>query len=1223
MSESISEIVARTCWQRHSSDSVLLALLSPGLDTDGVIAHLALRSLAAAAQSRARFHGNSAAKETGFESELPLASPIFFVLVSDNTETLAIHRIAEGLRLASSLICASLRYAELLGTAAPHVHAVEEGSSPKQRSEAFLQGGIVVMGGRFFCADVLHHRVTLHFSLVGAVVYVPCLHRHWLPVPSAPRRVAKHLASLAFATELLCARNAKLNRQSTSGVESYASTWGWGTTTSPHSTNPSEGPSSLLSQQWLLKAPLFFVSDHPPALLHCLRSRTILEGRVFLKSFHVGVMEVFPRFRLDIVKQFERPQSLRLDLEPVTAAMSPIDAALTKALRAVVQEVLDELSSLEVRLATPSVSVRGAPPIDGEPRRKQQRVDKDALWSDAKRPCGVHFARVLCDDALSWGRNGLEAILRDALASNSSTVAPYRRLLLSLGDVLYLAQQLPLLAPGTFLIVLENLVTVEERIAPWGVGGANTVDSRRPLWTLSDRFSDIVQLASSRVFEVVNTQPHLKVDAVVHYNVDSDDDEELVVHDSGPKVPTSTNSAPNPAIAIKPPTGSPGEYFTLIKSVSLGWVRSMVRKVQQHRLKNPHASIGIPSMLLVVEEESTLRQLVLQLCMDQQVFAQMELERFLLAYKRLHGNAPSIPTPMPGRVQHHRQRSSAEAEEDGAHDERGAGDDDDDEFRGGGDVAEHILTQHRATNRSTMPSGVGGALPPRSQSSPLNAAFLHTALLSQPLTHASLLTALDDDNFMDAVVASQLQSAPLASDSVVGGVDVHCVGKVDGCVILAVTVRRGLEADVVMLRLVNASYLTPQTLLVFWHAQGPASAALPTGKWDNSGVVPPVGRIVLCSPTLRTLRVVESFQDLVTAQVGLGAQPPTLKIQILHSIPPSTFGDSSAASDVKPSSYQPSTQELAEENATFHQLLLIKSMLTEVLFVDRDSRLETEQHLMSGLSRGAKLQMSTATSLSLAAMPMYLRLRRTSVGSESSANEGPASSASSLPLVIFDEREFRSSLPYHLYCQGFEVLPLTLLHGDYLLSSSYALERKSIPDLIQSLNSGRIYHQLSSLSRIFAHPVLLVEFTKATAFRLSAHEDGTVRGQGDVQRRLMSCLAGNPRVQVVWSRSAQHTATLGMRIRQTFADASTNADPADSSLTQKKENEGAADSIYAMRVLRTFPGVDGSNMTAIMNAAGSLAGLASLSQAAVTNALGPEKGSQLYKFLHGSIIESV
>jgi DNA excision repair protein ERCC-4 len=650
----------------------------------------------------------------------------------------------------------------------------------------------------------------------------------------------------------------------------------------------------------------------------------------------------------------------------------------------------------------------------------------------------------------------------------------------------------------------------------------------------------------------------------------------------------------------------------------------MVRKVQQHRHKNPHASIGIPSMLVVVEEESTLRQLVLQLCMDQQVFAQMELERFLLAYKRLHGNAPSIPTPMPGRVQHHRPRPSADAEEDGAHDERGAGDDDDDEYRGGGDVAEHILTQHRATNRSTMSSGVGGALPPTSQTSPLNAAFLHTALLSQPLTHASLLTALDsEDNFMEAVVASQLQSAPLASDSVVGGVEVHCVGKVDGCVILAVTVRRGPEADVVMLRLVNASYLTPQTLLVFWQAQGPASAALPTGKWDNSGVVPPVGRIVLCSPTLRTLRVVESFQDLVTAQVGLGAQPPTLKVQILHSIPPSTFGDSSAASDVKPSSYQPSTQELAQENATFHQLLLIKSMLTQVLFVDRDSRLETEQHLMSGLSRGAKLQTSTATSLSLAAMPMYLRLRRTSVGSESSANEGPASSASSLPLVIFDEREFRSSLPYHLYCQGFEVLPLTLLHGDYLLSSSYALERKSIPDLIQSLNSGRIYHQLSSLSRIFAHPVLLVEFTKATAFRLSAHEDGTLRGQGDVQRRLMSCLAGNPRVQVVWSRSAQHTATLGMRIRQTFADASTNADPADSSLTQKKENEGAADSIYAMRVLRTFPGVDGSNMTAIMNAAGSLAGLASLSQAAVTNALGLEKGSQLYKFLHGSIIESV
>ena len=97
------------------------------------------------------------------------------------------------------------------------------------------------------------------------------------------------------------------------------------------------------------------------------------------------------------------------------------------------------------------------------------------------------------------------------------------------------------------MIVLENLVAAEERTAPWGVGGANAADSRRPLWTLPDRFLDIVQLASPRVFEVVNTQPHrgsLKVDAVVNYNVDSDDDEQLVVHDGGLKVPISANSAP-------------------------------------------------------------------------------------------------------------------------------------------------------------------------------------------------------------------------------------------------------------------------------------------------------------------------------------------------------------------------------------------------------------------------------------------------------------------------------------------------------------------------------------------------------------------------------------------------------------------------------------------------------------------------------------------------------
>lgn len=58
--------------------------------------------------------------------------------------------------------------------------------------------------------------------------------------------------------------------------------------------------------------------------------------------------------------------------------------------------------------------------------------------------------------------------------------------------------------------------------------------------------------------------------------------------------------------------------------------------------------------------------------------------------------------------------------------------------------------------------------------------------------------------------------------------------------------------------------------------------------------------------------------------------------------------------------------------------------------------------------------------------------------------------------VIVDVREFRSSLPSLLHAAGFVIVPVTLTIGDYVLSPEMVVERKSLPDLIQSFNSGRL-----------------------------------------------------------------------------------------------------------------------------------------------------------------------
>jgi DNA excision repair protein ERCC-4 len=59
--------------------------------------------------------------------------------------------------------------------------------------------------------------------------------------------------------------------------------------------------------------------------------------------------------------------------------------------------------------------------------------------------------------------------------------------------------------------------------------------------------------------------------------------------------------------------------------------------------------------------------------------------------------------------------------------------------------------------------------------------------------------------------------------------------------------------------------------------------------------------------------------------------------------------------------------------------------------------------------------------------------------------------------VIVDMREFRSTLPSLLHASGLLVIPATLTVGDYILTPDICVERKSIPDLVASFNSGRLW----------------------------------------------------------------------------------------------------------------------------------------------------------------------
>ncbi|CAN0421673.1 unnamed protein product, partial [Scytosiphon promiscuus] len=65
-----------------------------------------------------------------------------------------------------------------------------------------------------------------------------------------------------------------------------------------------------------------------------------------------------------------------------------------------------------------------------------------------------------------------------------------------------------------------------------------------------------------------------------------------------------------------------------------------------------------------------------------------------------------------------------------------------------------------------------------------------------------------------------------------------------------------------------------------------------------------------------------------------------------------------------------------------------------------------------------------------------------------------------------------------MFCsqQGFELVPLVITVGDYVLTPEICVERKSLSDLFQSMTSGRLFNQVEAMLKHYKVPVLLIEF---------------------------------------------------------------------------------------------------------------------------------------------------
>ncbi|CCU97573.1 unnamed protein product [Malassezia sympodialis ATCC 42132] len=236
-----------------------------------------------------------------------------------------------------------------------------------------------------------------------------------------------------------------------------------------------------------------------------------------------------------------------------------------------------------------------------------------------------------------------------------------------------------------------------------------------------------------------------------------------------------------------------------------------------------------------------------------------------------------------------------------------------------------------------------------------------------------------------------------------------------------------------------------------------------------------------------------------------------------------------------------------------------------------------------------------------------------------------AGHVSQRPTVVVDMREFRSSLPSLLHAAGFVVTPCTLQVGDYVISSDMCIERKTLGDLVQSLNSGRLYTQCEAMSTHYVHPILLIEFDQERAYTLATlgdnkdtHRRFTTPQELSVQAKLVLLTLSFPRLRLVWSSSPYASVEIISDLKQNFDEpdpiraAAIGLDEAleNGSVLETAMNITPTDMLYEM------PGVTTKNALYLMREAPHIQALCELSLAQLQQAIGSEAARKLYAFLH-------
>ncbi|CUM66849.1 uncharacterized protein PRCAT00004533001 [Priceomyces carsonii] len=235
--------------------------------------------------------------------------------------------------------------------------------------------------------------------------------------------------------------------------------------------------------------------------------------------------------------------------------------------------------------------------------------------------------------------------------------------------------------------------------------------------------------------------------------------------------------------------------------------------------------------------------------------------------------------------------------------------------------------------------------------------------------------------------------------------------------------------------------------------------------------------------------------------------------------------------------------------------------------------------------------------------------------------------------VIVDVREFTSSLPGLLYRVGIDVIPCMLTVGDYILSPKICIERKSIPDLISSFKSGRLFHQCEQMFRHYELPTLLIEFDESKSFSLEPFSDSRFQRvnptnpapsqmmQQSIQSKIMSLLISYPKLKIIWSSSPTETAQIVLTLKGNQPEPSIN-DALDKGVNRSLGTEDGGPPAFneaPIDFIQTIPGINNENCFSIIKKIKSIEELVKLDKPQFIEILGEENGRKAFNFINHEV----